>query len=404
MINIREQKNIIIILCTVFRADRTVPYVADYAFKKAKIINDTDAINKEEERNYDFLRKYIHYCKRFFPTLSKEAEVMIAQYYVNIMTRPESHESPRLFDTLTSLCFAVARLKQKDIIDIEDVKEVIEFYNLQLHHLSELATIPRDPRDLVYEGIVSALKGSSFGHEFVELVRTVSKTNVFVREYIGEDLQVRTNRKLRDIRDRLVKVEDKRILIRKYSPLTVAWKDSYKGGDVPAYDDIGGDNHDDSHNNKTGQEESTGKGPESDTSDTSDSDKKCNGEENEPEVGPGRIQVPSITNDKEVKSHVTHITQVTPTQKDTTTSLSYASGLIIIPLNGLILPSTAVALQQGINSDTSSQSTSSSSSSSSNPLSLRTMFKQLENSVVQITSKPPNPQSPNTSTSGSGFV
>ncbi|MGC2573608.1 MAG: trypsin-like peptidase domain-containing protein [Candidatus Nitrosopolaris sp.] len=80
------------------------------------------------------------------------------------------------------------------------------------------------------------------------------------------------------------------------------------------------------------------------------------------------------------------------------------AGLIIIPLNGLILPSTAVALQQGINSDTSSQSTSSSSSSSSNPLSLRTMFKQLENSVVQITSKQPNPQSPNTSTSGSGFV
>ena len=134
---------------------------------------------------------------------------MIAQYYVNIMTRPESHESPRLFDTLTSLCFAVARLKQKDIIDIEDLKEVIEFYNLQLPHLSELATIPRDPRDLVYEGIVSALKGSSFEHEFVELVRTISKTNVLVREYIGEDLQVRTNRKLRDIRDRLVKVEDK---------------------------------------------------------------------------------------------------------------------------------------------------------------------------------------------------
>jgi hypothetical protein len=32
------------------------------------------------------------------------------------------------------------------------------------------------------------------------------------------------------------------------------------------------------------------------------------------------------------------------------------------------------------------------------------MFKQLENSIVQITSKPPNPQSPNISTSGSGFV
>src|SRR5215471_1184038 len=78
------------------------------------------------------------------------------------------------------------------------------------------------------------------------------------------------------------------------------------------------------------------------------------------------------------------------------------AGLIIIPLNGLILPSTAVALQQEIKSNTSSSQ--SSNSSSSNPLSLRTMFKQLENSVVQITSKPPNPQSPNTSTSGTGFV
>src|SRR5215468_12590296 len=59
-------------------------------------------------------------------------------------------------------------------------------------------------------------------------------------------------------------------------------------------------------------------------------------------------------------------------------------------------------LQQKINSNTSSSQ--STNSSSSNPLSLRTMFRQLQNSVVQITSKPPNPQSPDTSTSGSGFV
>jgi S1-C subfamily serine protease len=77
------------------------------------------------------------------------------------------------------------------------------------------------------------------------------------------------------------------------------------------------------------------------------------------------------------------------------------AGLIIIPLNGRILPSTAVARQQRINSNTSSSQIT---NSSSNPLSLRTIFKQLENSVVQITSKPPNPQSPNISTSGSGFV
>jgi hypothetical protein len=97
-------------------------------------------------------------------------------------------------------------------------------------------TIPRDPRDLAYEKIISALRGSPFEHEFVELVRTVCKTNVFVREYIGEDFHVRTNRKLRDIRDRFVKLEDERILIRRYTPLTLAWKDSCKGGDTPATD------------------------------------------------------------------------------------------------------------------------------------------------------------------------
>ena len=85
------------------------------------------------------------------------------------------------------------------------------------------------------------------------------------------------------------------------------------------------------------------------------------------------------------------------------------AGLIIIPLNGL--PSTAVALQQRINSNTSS-SLGTNSSSSSNPLSLNTIFKQTENSVVNITSKAPiigvsnplNQSSSNTTTLGSGFV
>jgi S1-C subfamily serine protease len=90
--------------------------------------------------------------------------------------------------------------------------------------------------------------------------------------------------------------------------------------------------------------------------------------------------------------------------------------MITIPFNGFMLPSTAMAQQQRINSNTSSfqstNSSSSSSSSSSNPLPLETIFKQVENSVVQITSKTPttsvtnplNPQSPNVTTLCSGFV
>jgi S1-C subfamily serine protease len=71
----------------------------------------------------------------------------------------------------------------------------------------------------------------------------------------------------------------------------------------------------------------------------------------------------------------------------------------------ILTPAAVVAQTQQINSP--SQGTN---SSSSNPLPLKTIFKQVENSVVQITSKIPttpnplNPQSPNATALGSGFI
>ncbi|MGA9153322.1 MAG: S1C family serine protease, partial [Candidatus Nitrosopolaris sp.] len=89
------------------------------------------------------------------------------------------------------------------------------------------------------------------------------------------------------------------------------------------------------------------------------------------------------------------------------TAVVFAIAIITtISFNG-VLHSTALAQQQRINTNTSSfQSTS-------NPLPLKTIFRQVENSVVQITSKipittgvpnPQNPPSSNATTLGSGFV
>jgi S1-C subfamily serine protease len=93
------------------------------------------------------------------------------------------------------------------------------------------------------------------------------------------------------------------------------------------------------------------------------------------------------------------------------TAILFVVAIIMVtsPFNRVILTPTAVVAQtQQINSNTSSLGTN---SSSSNPLSLNTIFKQTENSVVIITSKTPtagvfNPvnQSSNTTTLGSGFV
>jgi S1-C subfamily serine protease len=94
---------------------------------------------------------------------------------------------------------------------------------------------------------------------------------------------------------------------------------------------------------------------------------------------------------------------------------AFATGILFVvatimvtsTFNRIILTLTVVvAKTQQINSNTSSQGTN---SSSSNPL--NTIFKQTENSVVNITSKTPsaglsNPvnQTSNASTLGSGFV
>ena len=90
----------------------------------------------------------------------------------------------------------------------------------------------------------------------------------------------------------------------------------------------------------------------------------------------------------------------------------FAITVIIIPVSTLTIPLTVMAAQQQqdpINSTASTQQNTNSSSSATS-LPLKTIFKQAEASVVQITSKIPaaaadplNPQS-NATTLGSGFV
>src|SRR5215470_4643925 len=81
--------------------------------------------------------------------------------------------------------------------------------------------------------------------------------------------------------------------------------------------------------------------------------------------------------------------------------------MITIPYSGFILTPTSLAAQtQQMNSNTSSlQGTP--SSYSSNPLTLNSIFKQVNNSVVQITSKTPTAgvanSSNQSSSNGTGF-
>ncbi|MFY9795152.1 MAG: S1C family serine protease, partial [Candidatus Nitrosopolaris sp.] len=89
---------------------------------------------------------------------------------------------------------------------------------------------------------------------------------------------------------------------------------------------------------------------------------------------------------------------------------AFAIAIVFAVAIMITIPCTTVAQTQQINSNTSS---SQSANSPSNPLPLKTIFKQTENSIVQITSQipttigipnPSNQSSSNVTTLGSGFV
>jgi len=186
----------------------------------------SDLLHEQEDKNYDFLKKYVMYCKRFHPKLSEEARIMLCQYYVIIATK---FGSPRVLDALLRISHAIARLNQKEIIDNEDAKEAMQFYNVILQQLSEVVAIPKDPRDLAVEEITNTLSNSKFPYDFVELVKDVCKRDESIAQYIGDNFSVVKNKRLRRLRDRFKEGTDNRMIIVSLKPLVLAWRSSYNG-------------------------------------------------------------------------------------------------------------------------------------------------------------------------------
>jgi replicative DNA helicase Mcm len=211
-------------LLFVFRTARDRKMIADYAFRKTDPHMMSDKLYEEEEKNHDFIKKYILYCKAFHPQLSEDARIMLCDYYSSIAI---NFGSPRVLDGLYRTSHAVARLKQKDVIDCEDVKEVMEFYNVILQQLSETVTIPKKPFDSTVEVITDIVLKSEFPYDFVELVKHACKRNESVARYIGDNFSVEYNKKVRKVRDRFKEGIDDRIVICDQKPLVLVRRSSY---------------------------------------------------------------------------------------------------------------------------------------------------------------------------------
>ncbi|MDX1533252.1 MAG: ATPase, partial [Nitrosopumilaceae archaeon] len=83
----------------------------------------------------DILTKYLAYAKRFNPTLTKEAEDIIINYYLK-MRNVDSEEmitvTPRQLEGLVRLATARARLLMKDQVEEEDAQRAIDLMQSML--------------------------------------------------------------------------------------------------------------------------------------------------------------------------------------------------------------------------------------------------------------------------------
>jgi DNA replicative helicase MCM subunit Mcm2 (Cdc46/Mcm family) len=216
---LRDRNDLIFIM----RGNRKEDYLEDFALKKLAQVDDSDNTRKQEQENHKKLGKYLIFTKAFTPKLSEEAKMMFAEFYSKIGKKG----SPRMVETLYNVGFAIARLKQKNVIDAEDAKETMEFYNKQLKYWEQVEEIPSDPRSFMVQEIIKKLENHVIHFDFIELAKAVCKDSKIAASYIGKDFKVESNWKLRSIRDMFVNTSYPNVMVVNMSPLELAWAPTF---------------------------------------------------------------------------------------------------------------------------------------------------------------------------------
>jgi replicative DNA helicase Mcm len=212
-----------------------------FAFKEKKDPKEIKAFGKKYSKTLakkakgqlpdytPFLVKYIEYARQLKPIINEEATIMLEEFYIDVKIK--GFGSDRVLPTLHKLTKAVARLKLKEIVDEEDAKEVMEFYNVMLVDFQKSVVVSQSPRDLAYNECVSILEQiKDFGGiTLEELFKKVCENNEQLAnyfEYNDKPLKIKNNRKVRDVYERLLnhsnikKVQEKPIVLQWLDPLS----------------------------------------------------------------------------------------------------------------------------------------------------------------------------------------
>ncbi|MGD1838590.1 MAG: AAA family ATPase [Nitrososphaeraceae archaeon] len=211
-------------LIFVFKSRKTKEEIDEFADKLSKVEDKKD---KGKIPDYTiFLMKYIRYAKQFNPILKEEARIMLTEFYKEISIR--DFGSPRILITLFKLAKAISRLKLKNIVDENDAKETMDFYNVMLLDFQKSVVLSQSPKEIAYNECISLLVEikNIGGITFEELIEKVCKKNGQIANYLGynnnKQLRIRNNKKVRNIYEMLLNHTNIKLMQEK--PVVLQWR------------------------------------------------------------------------------------------------------------------------------------------------------------------------------------
>ena len=148
---IKDRSDLIFIL----RENSDSDYLLEYAVQRKEV-----AENYEKglyDGDEDLLKKYLSYARTLKVDLDDEAYSMLTKFYIN-MGKVGVSGLPRKLDSLIRITLAIAKIKLKNIADIDDAQEAVQFYNEILKNFNQVQNQSRNPRDLTYEEIKNIIK------------------------------------------------------------------------------------------------------------------------------------------------------------------------------------------------------------------------------------------------------
>lgn len=110
----------------------------NHVMKKRELEDDDSSDTEDIKVNYkniSMLKDYIEYCKNYKPMLTKEAQKVVIDFYVQLrsMKNKITKVTPRSLETIIRLSSAHAKLRMSDFVDEKDVKVAIDLYNSSLN-------------------------------------------------------------------------------------------------------------------------------------------------------------------------------------------------------------------------------------------------------------------------------